>query len=671
MGVADPLLPPEELKVYYSAYGALVLGSTTCQGFSSLIYRMMLEAGIDCRLIAGGDHGWNIVKLDGKYYFLEATWDEANWKSKGKLEYFLKGSASFMASGEKENGFFTTSLHTPWAEFYTADFLQAYPISVLDYGQEDLSTQPAGTVLGSGKCGKNVKWKLTADGKLTISGSGDMWGGDALWWTDNDVCRHWDGLNGYIKTVEIRKGVTSIGDFAFYNCPQLKQVTMADTVTSIGASAFGFCEALTEFTIPDTVKTVGAGAFKQCPRLETVTLSAKMKEIPDEMFLACTGLKTVHIPEGIQTIGDGAFNTCPKLGNIQIPGSVKTLESGAFAHAFDPEEKISLTIPETVTEVGWACFEGSGLREVIWNAQAKTVGVATFNLCHYLENIVFSDSVTEMQDLAMLDCDNLKTVKLPANLKKMGDRVFQNAELLQEIIVPASVQEIGEGLFIGCVGLRRVVFQGSAPQVVTQADNTIVFPGGVSDAVYYPKDDPTWTEEYRNSLVQSELSVVWKAAHGAQEAHTWDGIAFDDTHHWSTCSGCWETDAAEEHSFSDACAAQCRVCEFTRQAPHNYSEEWKTNDREHWHECADCGTRKDRAVHVSLKGKACPCGFGAAEPTQPTESLPTQPTESTPTQPQQPGDSGPNLTVVIVAAVVVILGGGIAVVVVKKKKTAA
>lgn len=73
----------------YTAYGA-VNGKAVCQGYSTLIYKMCKEVGLNVRIVSGPSHVWNVVKIDGKWYYLDATWDEGysenNWYN------FLKGS---------------------------------------------------------------------------------------------------------------------------------------------------------------------------------------------------------------------------------------------------------------------------------------------------------------------------------------------------------------------------------------------------------------------------------------------------------------------------------------------------------------------------------------------------------------------------------------------------
>ena len=77
----------------YTAYAALIHGTSVCQGYSSLFYRMALEAGLDNRIIIGQSrgegHAWNIVKLDGVYYNVDSTWDAVS----GDYRFFLKTTA--------------------------------------------------------------------------------------------------------------------------------------------------------------------------------------------------------------------------------------------------------------------------------------------------------------------------------------------------------------------------------------------------------------------------------------------------------------------------------------------------------------------------------------------------------------------------------------------------
>ena len=72
-------------------------------------------------------------------------------------------------------------------------------------------------------------------------------------------------------------GVRSIGDYAFYGCSGLTELTLPNGVRSIGDSAFSGCSGLTELTLPNGVTSIGESAFKNCSGLSKIT---SLAEIP-------------------------------------------------------------------------------------------------------------------------------------------------------------------------------------------------------------------------------------------------------------------------------------------------------------------------------------------------------------------------------------------------------
>ena len=717
---ANPLSPPPELQVYYSAYGALVLNSCTCQGFSSAIHRLMLEAGIDCRLIAGDDHGWNSVKLDGKYYYLDATWDSDNWALDGQLRHFLQGSASFRLGGERFSGGWSTYEHKTWVYQFDEEFLNKYPISVLDYGQQELLNGDASTVLGSGQCGDSATWTLTGDGKLTVSGTGAMWDTDGFaWLSDPQLSERWRGLNGYIKTVEIGSGITSIGGKAFMNCPRLTSVSIPNTVTSIGDSAFSLCENLTSVTLPNSVKEVGSSAFYQCVRLKSATLSSAMDTVPDNMFIGCTGLQTLQIPAGIKVIGRAAFANCTSLGNITLPNTLTTLEPGAFACSFDPAKKVSITIPESVTSIGWECFCEANMQQVIIKGRIKTLPEAIFNYCHYLQSVTLPDSLTTTENRIFCECTNLrsvalpdsitsmgndnfitclsletailpsgitsistftfsdcvslKNVEIPASVQTIGNGAFSNCRSLTNIKIPASVKSIGDFSFSNCVGLKTVKFEGAAP---ASGNSPFSVLQEMSATVYYPKNDPSWTEDAKVRIFSGNPYFTFVATHGPNDPHSTGVWQHDETTHWQICPDCGEISAEgthnwdagtvtwaptckeegvktytctdcgakrtekieklTEHTYDYPCDEACNVCGATRPVTHSYSSDWTYDNARHWHPCTVCGDKKDAADHCWEDGACADCGMREAEATEPADP-PTEPTDP-PTEPTAPSE---------------------------------
>lgn len=106
-----------------TAYAGLVQGAATCQGYAVVLYRLLGEAGLNCRVVTGSSgadrtHAWNLVELDGLWYHLDATWD-AGTSIEG-YRYFLRGSRGL-------------DDHSLDPAFETGGFAAAHPIAREDW----------------------------------------------------------------------------------------------------------------------------------------------------------------------------------------------------------------------------------------------------------------------------------------------------------------------------------------------------------------------------------------------------------------------------------------------------------------------------------------------------------------------------------------------------------
>lgn len=158
----------------------------------------------------------------------------------------------------------------------------------------------------------NVTWEFDAEtSTLIISGTGGLENYDYYsepWYSEE------------LDSVIIQNGVTSIGDFAFFNC-NLTHVEIPSSVTSIGENAFALCKNLTSAEIPSSVKNIGEGAFYFCTKLSSAVIPYGVTEIGPFTFAYCN-LTNAQIPEGMMNIGDYAFYGNKNLKSVTIPKSV-------------------------------------------------------------------------------------------------------------------------------------------------------------------------------------------------------------------------------------------------------------------------------------------------------------------------------------------------------------
>ena len=285
---------------------------------------------------------------------------------------------------------------------------------------------------GKGACGENVNWVMTADGMLTISGTGamtdcDSFGDPAPW----KICRQ------YIKSAVIGSGVTSIGKYAFYCCEALTSVTIPDTVTVIGDDAFRGCNRLSGMTIPDTVTGIGSYAFYNCSSLPSVT-----------------------IPDGVTTISESAFEGCSRLSSVTIPDSVTSIGKSAFR---DCCKLTGLTIPDNVTSIGDHAFNGcNGLTSVTLPTSVTRISAGMFYNCWALSNVTIPNGVTSIGDSAFGNCTDLSSVTIPDSVTTIGRDAFFVCSSLSSVTIPASVISIGRDAFYYCNSLTDVYYDGTA-----------------------------------------------------------------------------------------------------------------------------------------------------------------------------------------------------------------
>jgi hypothetical protein len=200
--------------------------------------------------------------------------------------------------------------------------------------------------------------------------------------------------------------VTSVGDYAFYDCGGLTSVTIPNSVTSIGKYAFYHCDRMNSIDIPGSVISIGESAFACCFGIGVVNISYGVTSIGRDAFNNCYNLISATIPNSVTSIGESAFMSCSKLNSIDIPGSVSTIGGNAFQGCCSLE---SLTIGEGVSSIGESAFQG----------------------CTSLESLTIGEGVTSIGESAFDGCSELKLMTIPSSVSTIGDNAFKGISFLK------------------------------------------------------------------------------------------------------------------------------------------------------------------------------------------------------------------------------------------------
>lgn len=225
-----------------------------------------------------------------------------------------------------------------------------------------------------------------------------------------------DGGNVIIPDTIGGYTVTKIGDQAFYQNKNLKNVTLPEGVTEIGFKAFAGA-FITGIKMPDTVTTLGNNAFSYCINLTDVTLSKNIKVIPNNAFSFCTRLESITIPEGVEDIDISAFQSCYHLASVSFPDSLNTVGEYAFAYTAIK----NLTLPEGLEEIrSQAFFMCEKMESAIIPSTVKTIGKWAFGSCFSLTDLIICDGVEKIEAYAF-DSSPIAVVEIPSSVYEIGE----------------------------------------------------------------------------------------------------------------------------------------------------------------------------------------------------------------------------------------------------------
>jgi hypothetical protein len=165
-----------------------------------------------------------------------------------------------------------------------------------------------------------------------------------------------------LTSVTILRGVTSIGDSAFYDCTSLTNVSIPNSVTNIDLYAFAYC-SLTGIAIPNSVTSIGDAAFEYCFGLTSVTIPNSVTSIGNVAFYGCPNLTKAIIGNGVTNIDGGAFEDDQAI-SVYFEGNAPSYEDT------DEEGVIGGTIYYLPGTMGWSSeFDGSPT--VLWNPEVQ------------------------------------------------------------------------------------------------------------------------------------------------------------------------------------------------------------------------------------------------------------------------------------------------------------
>ena len=336
-------------------------------------------------------------------------------------------------------------------------FKEEFEIPDLDM---DAILSSFGAAATSGDFGENncLHWEVSTgvlSGKtLTISGTGAMpdfnfpEGNLAPWWNYEALGMLTSfgnfKLEGELKKVVIKDGVTNMSNYALFFLPAATQITLPESVTSIGRYGIALCSKLNGISLPRAVTAIG------------------------DFGLAGNSFTAVSLPDGLQALGRGAFDACASLSGMTLPAAITAVPDKCFN---DCTKLLTVDYKGEVTAIGERAFEG----------------------CKSLTKAPIPAAVTALGNSAFNGCIALTDVTLPAGVTAVPDACFQDCTALADMKLPGTVTSVGHNAFTGCKALKDVRCYGAPPTVQPGGAAEHSFEPGIVTIHYNPDPVYGWT----------------------------------------------------------------------------------------------------------------------------------------------------------------------------------
>ncbi len=355
----------------------------------------------------------------------------------------------------------------------------------------------------------------------------------------NDTFKGCSGLTA----LRIPFSVQKIGSFAFKDCTSLAEITMPESldIGVVNLSMFENCTALKEITVPKTL-VVWIRMFYNCKNLKRVTLSAGLGTIAGLAFSGCTSLEEVHY--------DGTHEDWEKLtisnGNEALTNATVYFNNGTFEYRALDDGTLEITkylgtdtavtIPDTIGSKKVSSLNGAfqncgAITEITISEGITSIQDHTFEGCSGLTALRIPSSVNHIGVMAFADCTSLAEITLPESLNGVGSQMFYNCTVLKEITIPKIVRTIQREMFYNCTNLKKATFSTDLNKI----DENAFFGCDSLAQVYYEGTQEQWEKVEvsagNDAILRAEVHLgdgsIWEKYEKEEEDYEYKPLGED------------------------------------------------------------------------------------------------------------------------------------------------
>ena len=471
----------------YDAEGVLLKGTGVCDSYARAYLMLCTAAGLDCIIVTGTagtpaqgyeSHGWNMVKLDGKWYHVDCTWDDPGEGGFENHKYFCVSDETLSADhfwnkdGEVEDPIGVLPPASDGGK-YESDSSASYQFTfstLAEYEENFMALVNAGTKLNA-TTGKYVG----SDLQSIYDGFGDTFGsifdtlGSQWLILQGGVTINNDEFTIDLIWVSQDPHLMITADNAFVSINE--EITVTPLQYAPNENAF-------TWSIDDPGVATVTGGFNTDPN----------DSIPDGPYAIVTGVSAgeatltaavaggtgdtmtisvlpAHKPDFSLTLTEtgadvlASWNAIPGVTEYRVYRTYNGADTLLATTAANSVQISPSDLPATVAQKVYVIGERKVGSEVVFSYTSNTVSYGKAVSITYTATL--PAAVTVIDDDAFYGDVSLTSFEIPAGVTTIGNRVFYGCTDLTAVLIPASVQTIGSNVFDNCDLQYAEVTKGS------------------------------------------------------------------------------------------------------------------------------------------------------------------------------------------------------------------
>lgn len=323
---------------------------------------------------------------------------------------------------------------------------------------------------------------------------------------------------GRLKTLDLGTGLVKLGEYAFYNCSGLTEVTLPDSLTGLPRETFNRCSSLKsivwgknisylgraalqstafeEVTIPSSVTSIESAVFWSCEKLKKVTIDKNVTSIDSDVFAYCNNLTELHLNFSDCEISNSVFRYLNNLTTLILGNDVSALDILSYFTTTQKGKLTTLSLGNSLKSIKKSQLTGfTALTTISLGDNITSIENGTFdNTAYYLNSSNWTDGVLYIDkylikaktaeiptsytvkndtiaiaNSAFYNCTGLQEISLPSTLKTVCSSAFYGCSKLKSISFLSNINQIGYSAFNGCTSLKSVSCSGNISLIESQA----------------------------------------------------------------------------------------------------------------------------------------------------------------------------------------------------------